>query len=219
VCHLGALWTVVSRCPRTHGGRDLGPATVGAHRRLFHGRPRTGRGWQRVSPGSDAEGGGFRLAARLRQRELPRLAGHRDAAPGPAPAAGMRRTFRAPRSYPARGGGRRPRPQAGRLLPGPPPGAPMLSQRLMHGTGRADRRLGVKLTGDPWARRARRSPSLVMSTSVEPWRWRRFRDAAVGLAGEEDAACRLWAMANSVRTGHGPDRHVCPRVAIRSGHE
>src|ERR1700722_13668038 len=59
VCHLGALWTVVSRCPRTHGGRGLCPGTVGAHRRLFHGRPRTGRGWQRVSPGSNAEGGGF----------------------------------------------------------------------------------------------------------------------------------------------------------------
>src|ERR1700722_9257145 len=45
VCHLGALWTVVSRCPRTHGGRDLGPATVGAHRRLFtdgHGRAAVG---------------------------------------------------------------------------------------------------------------------------------------------------------------------------------
>jgi hypothetical protein len=33
---------VVPRCPRTHGGRDLCPGTVGAHRRLFHGRPRTG---------------------------------------------------------------------------------------------------------------------------------------------------------------------------------
>jgi hypothetical protein len=34
----------VLRCPRTHGGRDSCPRTVGAHRRLFHGRPRTGRG-------------------------------------------------------------------------------------------------------------------------------------------------------------------------------
>ena len=33
----------MSRCPRTHGGRDPCPGTVGAHRRLFHGRPRTGR--------------------------------------------------------------------------------------------------------------------------------------------------------------------------------
>jgi hypothetical protein len=28
----------VSRCPRTHGGRRRCPMTVGAHRRLFHGR-------------------------------------------------------------------------------------------------------------------------------------------------------------------------------------
>jgi hypothetical protein len=74
-------------------------------------------------PGSNAEGGGFRLAARLRHRQLPRFA-----------VIGMPR----PGLLPARGGGRRTRPQPGRLLPGPPPGAPILSQRLMHGTGRAD---------------------------------------------------------------------------------
>jgi hypothetical protein len=33
---------VVSRCPRTYSGRDPCPGTVGAHRRLFYGRPRTG---------------------------------------------------------------------------------------------------------------------------------------------------------------------------------
>jgi hypothetical protein len=44
VCHLVSLQTAVSRCPRTHGERVLCPGTVGAHRRLFHGRPRTGRG-------------------------------------------------------------------------------------------------------------------------------------------------------------------------------
>ncbi len=43
VCHLVALRAAVSRCPRTHSGRDSCPITVGAHRRLFHGRPRTGR--------------------------------------------------------------------------------------------------------------------------------------------------------------------------------
>jgi hypothetical protein len=43
VCHLVALRAAVSRCPRTHSGRDWWPVTVGAHRRLFHGRPRTGR--------------------------------------------------------------------------------------------------------------------------------------------------------------------------------
>ena len=44
VCHLVALRAAASRCPRTHSGRDLCPGTVGAHRRLFYGRPRTGRG-------------------------------------------------------------------------------------------------------------------------------------------------------------------------------
>src|SRR5450756_501134 len=39
-CHLVALRVGVSRCPRTYSGRDLCPRTVGAHRRLFHGRPR-----------------------------------------------------------------------------------------------------------------------------------------------------------------------------------
>jgi hypothetical protein len=43
VCRLVALLVAVSRCPRTHSGRDSCPGTVGAHRRLFHGRPRTGR--------------------------------------------------------------------------------------------------------------------------------------------------------------------------------
>src|SRR6267154_4797312 len=43
VCHLVALRAAVLRCPRTHSGRDSCPVTVGAHRRLFHGRPRTGR--------------------------------------------------------------------------------------------------------------------------------------------------------------------------------
>src|SRR6476646_10344767 len=43
VCHLVALRVAVSRCPRTYSGRDSCPITVGAHRRLFHGRPRTGR--------------------------------------------------------------------------------------------------------------------------------------------------------------------------------
>ena len=42
-CHLVALRGGVSRCPRTYSGRDSCPITVGAHRRLFHGRPRTGR--------------------------------------------------------------------------------------------------------------------------------------------------------------------------------
>jgi hypothetical protein len=43
VCHLVALRAAVSRCPRTYSGPDSCPITVGAHRRLFHGRPRTGR--------------------------------------------------------------------------------------------------------------------------------------------------------------------------------
>ena len=50
VCHLVALQIVMLRCPRTHSGRASVPhgrsvctvAAVGAHRRLFHGRPRTG---------------------------------------------------------------------------------------------------------------------------------------------------------------------------------
>jgi len=42
VCHLVALRAAMSRCPRTYSGRDWCPRTVGAHRRLFHGRPRTG---------------------------------------------------------------------------------------------------------------------------------------------------------------------------------
>src|SRR6266568_5504876 len=53
VCHLVALRAAVSRCPRTHSGRDSCPITVGVHHRLFHGRPRTGRA-----------GGMFRLYAR-----------------------------------------------------------------------------------------------------------------------------------------------------------
>jgi hypothetical protein len=53
VCHLVALRAAVSRCPRTYSGRDSCPITVGAHRRLFHGRPRTGRA-----------GGMFRLYTR-----------------------------------------------------------------------------------------------------------------------------------------------------------
>src|ERR1700757_5222580 len=51
VGQLVSLWTVMLRCPRTHSGRASGPlgrsvctvATVGVHRRRFHGRPRTGR--------------------------------------------------------------------------------------------------------------------------------------------------------------------------------
>src|SRR5580693_2703917 len=43
MCHLVALRAAVSRCPRTYSGRDSCPGAVGAHRRLFHGRPRTGR--------------------------------------------------------------------------------------------------------------------------------------------------------------------------------
>jgi hypothetical protein len=50
VCHLVALYTPVLRCPRTFSGRAsvlLGRSvrtirTVGAHRRRFHGRLRTG---------------------------------------------------------------------------------------------------------------------------------------------------------------------------------
>ena len=42
MCHLVALRAAVLRCPRTYSGRDLCPRTVGAHRRRFHGRPRTG---------------------------------------------------------------------------------------------------------------------------------------------------------------------------------
>ena len=41
VCHLVALWTGVSRCPRTHSGRRTTARTVGVHRRLStdgHGR-------------------------------------------------------------------------------------------------------------------------------------------------------------------------------------
>jgi hypothetical protein len=53
VCHLVALRGGVSRCPRTYSGRDSCLITVGAHRRLFNGRPRTGRA-----------GGMFRLYAR-----------------------------------------------------------------------------------------------------------------------------------------------------------
>ena len=53
VCHLVALRGGVSRYPRTYSGRDSCLITVGAHRRLFHGRPRTGRA-----------GGMFRLYAR-----------------------------------------------------------------------------------------------------------------------------------------------------------
>ncbi|MDX6337924.1 MAG: hypothetical protein QOG05_5264, partial [Streptosporangiaceae bacterium] len=44
--------------PRTCGGRDLCLGTVGAHRRCFRGRPRTGRGGS-AFPGSNAEGGGL----------------------------------------------------------------------------------------------------------------------------------------------------------------
>jgi hypothetical protein len=46
-CHLVALWTAMLRCPRTGVGATR---TVGMHRRLFHGRARTGR-----------SGGRFRL--------------------------------------------------------------------------------------------------------------------------------------------------------------
>jgi hypothetical protein len=59
------------RCPRTHSGRASVPqersvctvTTVGAHRRRFHGRPRTGHA------GGDAEDGrGLQLVARLAAR-------------------------------------------------------------------------------------------------------------------------------------------------------
>ena len=43
VCHLVALRAAVSRCPRTYSGRRRAAGTVGMHRRLFHGRARTGR--------------------------------------------------------------------------------------------------------------------------------------------------------------------------------
>jgi hypothetical protein len=48
MCHLVALGGAVSRCPRTYSGRDPCPRTVGAHRRLFYGRPRTGPCQRRV---------------------------------------------------------------------------------------------------------------------------------------------------------------------------
>src|ERR1039457_481713 len=41
MCHLVALWTAVSRCPRTYSGRRPAARTVGVHRRLStdgHGR-------------------------------------------------------------------------------------------------------------------------------------------------------------------------------------
>src|ERR1700684_1727804 len=34
MCHLVALWTGVSRCPRTYSGRRPAARTVGMHRRL-----------------------------------------------------------------------------------------------------------------------------------------------------------------------------------------
>ena len=43
MCHRVALWTGVSRCLRTYSGRRPAARTVGVHRRLFHGQPRTGR--------------------------------------------------------------------------------------------------------------------------------------------------------------------------------
>src|ERR1039457_272646 len=42
VCHLVALWTAVSRCPRTYSGQRRAARTVGVTVG-FHGRPRTGR--------------------------------------------------------------------------------------------------------------------------------------------------------------------------------
>jgi hypothetical protein len=65
---------------RSHGGRVLCPGTAGAHRRLFHGRPRTGRGGS-AFPGSNAETGGFQLVPRLRHRQPPRSAEHREELP------------------------------------------------------------------------------------------------------------------------------------------
>jgi hypothetical protein len=58
----------------------LCPGTVGAHRRCFHGRPRTGRGGS-AFPGGNAEGGGFQLVPWLRHRRLPRSLEHRDGLP------------------------------------------------------------------------------------------------------------------------------------------
>jgi hypothetical protein len=43
MCHCVAVWTGVSRCPRTYSGRRPAARTVGVHRRLFHGQPQTGR--------------------------------------------------------------------------------------------------------------------------------------------------------------------------------
>jgi hypothetical protein len=79
VGHLVALWTVMLRCPRTHGGRApvrLGRsvcsvAAVGVHRRRFHGRPRTAaltEPWAGVNSGA---GRASRLAGG-------RFAGFRD---------------------------------------------------------------------------------------------------------------------------------------------
>jgi hypothetical protein len=59
----------VLRCPRTHGGRDLGPGTVGAHRRLFHGQPRTGRAAARSPGGGANDGDGFQFVPRLSFRQ------------------------------------------------------------------------------------------------------------------------------------------------------
>jgi hypothetical protein len=82
VCHLVALRAAVSRCPRTYGGRVWCPVTVGAHRRLFHGRPRTGRA-----------GGMYRLYARRSAGS--RYPGDRDdgvPAPGTPGLVSVRRT-------------------------------------------------------------------------------------------------------------------------------
>jgi hypothetical protein len=83
VCHLAALRAAVSRGPRTYSGRRPAARAVGAHRRLFHGRPRTGRA-----------GGAFRLDVR-------RQAGR--ASPCARPAAGDSLVRRAGKGEPATG--------------------------------------------------------------------------------------------------------------------
>jgi hypothetical protein len=76
-CHRVSRWTVVLRCPRTHGGRDLCPGTVGAHRRFStdgHGRAASAA---RSGLAYGAEPGVHRHRSRggLRDRDACRAAG------------------------------------------------------------------------------------------------------------------------------------------------
>jgi hypothetical protein len=193
VCRLVSLQTAVSRCPRTHGGRDSSPITVGAHRRLFHGRPRTGRA-DGVFPGltRGAESGVHPCVAVGGPRWFPRTRG----GPGKAGAL-MARAVRESVTVAGRtsGPGLPGRSRPGCFGPGHPcedDAALLVSElfanRIRHGGSGAEGRRSRPRSGPPAAWSGSRShtaaagvcrncgPAVVRRKVAGGWGWPRGRD-------------------------------------------